>query len=88
MQQCKSMKMEDDLNKNKMKDDLKKNESERRPHFFVEKLEWQPQKKWKTTTKKNGRGPKKWKINKTNWKTNGNKNEDDLNKNGRWPKKK
>ena len=35
--------MEDSLQK-KMEDDLKKNENGRRPQFFFENLEWQPQK--------------------------------------------
>ena len=43
--------MEDDLKK--MEDDLKKNENGRWPQFYLFlKLEWQPQKNWKTTFKK------------------------------------
>ena len=42
--------MEDDLNKNKkMEDNLNKKMKMEDNLIFFEKLEWQPQKKWKLT---------------------------------------
>ena len=64
--------MEDDLkNKQKREDDLKKNENGRRPKFKKIKMEDDLQKKWKMSSKKNGRQPKtKWKTtSKEKWKT-------------------
>ena len=62
-----------------MEEDLKKNENGRQSNFFVnEKLEWRPQKKWKTIFKKMEDDLKKW---RKKWKTTY------KNKNGREPKK-
>ena len=60
--------MEDDLkknkkwkmtSKNKMKDNLKKNENGKQPQFVLKNQNDDLKKRWKTTSKKNGRRPNK-----------------------------